>query len=166
MLPPLKHIGRIAGKHGYKGTVSVALNTAALAKEIKKGNFIFIEIDGKGVPFLIEAWNKEASLLHLKDIQTEWHADMITGLDICIEEKNPVDTAVQEDDDIIGWSVKDAEAGLLGTIEAIEDYPAGPMLMVTGKQELLIPLVDEWITKADSALKTLHLKLPEGFTEI
>ena len=50
-------------------------------------------------------------------------------------------------------------------IKAIEEYPGHPMLVVIGEnREILIPLIEDWITNLDEESRTLQMTLPEGLT--
>jgi len=55
--PPLTLVGKIHGKHGYDGRLSIEC-FATSNKIISKGNYLFVVIDGKGVPFCITDVNK------------------------------------------------------------------------------------------------------------
>ena len=167
MIPPLTRIGRISAKHGFKGEVSIALDDSSLSKNIKKGNFLFIEFDGKGVPFLIENCSDGGSVVKLADIDTEEAAKEIIGFTLFLEKNKVKENKQPGFDHLIGFSIKDEDSDFTATISQIEIYPQGPMLEVLSNDKtFLIPLVEEWITEIDEDNKRIGMRLPAGLTEI
>ena len=167
MIPPLTHIGRIAGKHGFRGELNLALEDESLAKSIKKGNFLFIELDGKGVPFLIEGISENASVVKLADIDTEEDAKSLAGNPVLIESTKVKQHATFSWDHLKHFIVSDTQSDFLGEIEQVETYPQGPILVVKSKGKThLIPLVDGWISNIDEAKKHIFMELPPGLTEL
>ncbi len=168
MIPPLTRIGRIAGKHGFKGEMNLALEDESVAKYFKKGNFLFIEIDGKGVPFLIEGVSGNASVIKLADIDKEEDVKTLTGQPILLESNKVKQSFVFSWNHLRGFTVKDTDLFFEGIIEQIELYPQGPMMLVKttiGKSHL-IPIVEEWIVRIEEEKKEIFMKLPEGLTEL
>lgn len=167
MIPPLTRIGRISAKHGFKGEVSIALDDSSLTKNIKKGNFLFIEFDGKGVPFLIENCSDGGYIVKLADIDSEEAAKEIVGLAILLEKGKVKDSIIPGFDQLTGFIVQDEDSGFTATITQIEIYPQGPMLEVScDDKKFLIPLVEEWITRIDEDNKRINMRLPAGLTDI
>lgn len=167
MIPPLTRIGRISAKHGYKGEVSVALDDSSLSKNIKKGNFLFVEFDGKGVPFLIENCSDGSSVVKLADIDSEEAAKELIGASILLEKSKVKESVILGFDHLVGFEVYDEDADFNATITQIEIYPQGPMLEVSSNEKkMLIPLVEDWITEIDEDKKRIGMRLPAGLTEI
>jgi len=77
--PPLTLVGKIHAKHGYDGRLSIEC-FATSNKIISKGNYLFVIIDGKGVPFCITDVNKSQELIKLRGIDTEEKAKALIGL--------------------------------------------------------------------------------------
>jgi ribosomal 30S subunit maturation factor RimM len=57
---------------------------------------------------------------------------------------------------------------IIGQIQAVEEYPAGWMLVIKNSTdpEFLIPWVDDWFIEADENKKIVELDLPEGLLEL
>lgn len=69
--------------------------------------------------------------------------------------------------DVIGFTVVDANLGELGTVENFYELPQQDMLAMRYQgQEVLIPVVDEIVTRADHATKQVHVNLPEGLLDV
>lgn len=167
MIPPLTRIGRISAKHGYKGEVSIALENSSHYKNIKKGNFLFIEFDGKGVPFLIDACSDGGNVVKLADIDTEEAAKSIIGAQIWIEKSKVKQSIVAGFDHLTGFTIKDSDSAFTATITKVEMYPQGPIMEVlSGETTHLIPLVEDWISEIDEEKNIIVMRLPAGLTEL
>ena len=69
---------------------------------------------------------------------------------------------------LVGWAVRDAREGLLGTVAGIEEKPAQSLLSVACPDgaTLLIPLVDEFIASIDEDAREITMELPVGLTQL
>jgi 16S rRNA processing protein RimM len=167
MIPPLTRIGRISAKHGFKGEVSIAPDDASLINNIKKGNFLFIEFDGKGVPFLIENCSAGGLVVKLSDIDSEQAAKEIIGASVLLEKTKVKKSKAPGFDHLTGFSIRDTETDFTALITKIEIYPQGPMLEVLSMDKtFLIPLVEAWIKEIDEDNRCISMQLPDGLTEI
>jgi 16S rRNA processing protein RimM len=166
MMPKLHTIGRVAGKHGYNGEISLFLNRQIATDSIKKGNFLFIEFDGKGVPFLIEQFRKTAGIVKLVDISSADAADELEGRSILLETTGDEKEA-EAGSDLHGFSLFTAEGKLAGNIAAIEEYPAGPMLVIEQEDKTyLVPFVEDWVVEINTKIKRVVMDFPEGLTDL
>jgi 16S rRNA processing protein RimM len=68
---------------------------------------------------------------------------------------------------VIGFKVIDEVAGPIGVLESVMDQgPQDIFIIRFGTREILLPVSDEIILKADRKNKTLHVKAPEGLLAI
>jgi 16S rRNA processing protein RimM len=165
MLPKLHSAGRVAGKHGFSGELHLALNSDIDSKSIQQGNFLFVEFDGKGVPFLIESWREKSRIVKLIDVNDSTRASELEGKTLLLEAPH-----FEEEDNegsLVGFAVK-VDNTIIGQIQAVEEYPAGWMLVIKNSTdpEFLIPWVDNWFIEADENKKIVELDLPEGLLEL
>lgn len=167
MIPPLTIIGRIAKKHGYRGEVSLELSNRDHASLIKKGDFLFLHFDGKGVPFFIESFKASSLVIKLQDVETEAQALQMEGLTISLPAQAVPKSQAQQPD-WLGFEVHTHQGLSLGPIIEVHDYPQGPMLEVglPNQPTRLIPWVEEWIIDVQPKKKTIVIQLPEGFLDI
>lgn len=168
MLPQLHTIGRVAGKHGFHGDLVLHFEDESYAKAIEQGDFLFVVIDGKGVPFLIERYSPKSGIVKLADVDSTEQATELEGLPIQTE--NPVKEADSDSFDpdmLIGWELLNGDEQHVGTIAATEEYPAGTMLVVENNQKsFLIPVEPDWILELNEEDQYLILDFPEGLTEL
>jgi 16S rRNA processing protein RimM len=162
--------GFISKPHGFDGELILAFRTGE-AEDYVKVNFIFIEIEGKPVPFSVEGIrsHKNDIVVKLEDVNSEAEAKKLTGKKIFIEED---ETLTIDDDDVnwdslVGYKIVEAAHGTLGKLEKIEEYPQQLIAhcIVNGK-EVLFPLNEDFISKIDRKKKELHLQLPEGLLDV
>ena len=167
MIPPLTRIGRISAKHGYKGEISIALADSSNFKNIRKGNFLFVEFDGKGVPFLIENCSDGGNVVKLADIETEEEAKSIIGAPLWIEKSKGKQSIVPGFDHLEGFTIKDSDSDFKACITKVEMYPQGPIMeALSGETTHLIPLVEDWITEINEEKKVIGMRLPTGLTDL
>lgn len=158
--PPLEIIGKIVSRHGFKGDVVVDWYIEDI--EINKGDFLFVLIDEKGVPFSIEEIKGENNILHLNYINTEEEASKVLGCEIGIEGE-----LIEEvEGDWINFQVYDKD-NLIGTLIRWEEYPQQTMLIIENQdsEEILIPYVEDWLIEVSEISQVIRLKLPEGLVE-
>ena len=167
VIPQITIIGRIAKKHGYRGEVVLDISKPLFSPHIKKGDFLFLIYDGKGVPFFIEDFRSNALVIKLQDIHSEQDALSIEGVQVALP-SHLEDHSQNESNSLVNYQIETAHGVHLGTVLRIEPWPAAPMLVVLTplQNEMLIPLVEEWVVSQNDDKKLLTLALPDGFTEI
>jgi ribosomal 30S subunit maturation factor RimM len=84
MLPPITTaVGKIVSKHGFKGNLNINLKSDFF-EDITEGDYLFVIIDQKGVPFLIESLNSTKQIVKLQFVDTEQQAIDLVGKEIGI----------------------------------------------------------------------------------
>jgi len=158
--PPLESIGKIVSRHGFKGDVVVEWFIDDI--EISKGDFLFVIIDEKGVPFSIKEIKGENNILHLEFINSEKEAAQVVGCEIAIE----ADDIEQVEGEWQDFSVYNNEI-FIGKLLRWEEYPQQTMLIIqkSDSEEILIPFVEEWLIEVSENLQLIRLNLPEGLVE-
>lgn len=158
--PPLEIIGKIVSRHGFKGDVVVDWYIDNI--EINKGDFLFIVIDEKGVPFSIEEIKGENNIIHLEYINSEQDASKILGCEIGIEGE----LLEEVEGDWINFQVFNG-THLIGTLIRWEEYPQQTMLIIENQnsEEILIPYVEDWLIDVSEKSQVIRLNLPEGLVE-
>lgn len=164
-LPQLYTVGRVAGKHGFSGEVSLLADDEQYLRTLKKGDFLFVEFDKKGVPFLIESISAGGRIVKLADIDSENTASALLGKNILSPDEQNRET--HDWDSLNDFHIQISGSNLKGQIISIEEYPAGPMIVATIKgNEVLIPAVEEWIEEIDEVNSTITISIPEGLLDL
>lgn len=166
------YLGKIAKKFSFKGEVLIYLDTdePELYQNLES---IFVGFGKDLVPFFIES-----SSLHkndflrakLEDVNSEEDADRILGSEVYL----PLSMLPELEGnqfyfhEIIGFTAKDTNIGIIGTITEINDSGAQAIFIIINEdgKEILIPIIDEFIEKVDRTNKTIVLKTPEGLVDL
>jgi len=80
--PPLEIVGKIVSRHGFKGEVVIDWHIEDI--ELHKGDFLFIIIDEKGVPFSVKEIKGDNNIILFEYIESEDDASIILGCEIGI----------------------------------------------------------------------------------
>ena len=70
--------------------------------------------------------------------------------------------------EIIGFKIIDLKIGIVGKISNIDSQTPQTIALVENdkKQQIIIPLVDEFIIKIDNSNQEITVNLPDGMTEL
>jgi 16S rRNA processing protein RimM len=168
MMNKLTDIGFISKAHGFGGEVLCVLNEG---NELS-GNtrFLFVTLEGKPVPFLIEYFKarNDAFLIKFEDVNDETTAKKITGLRLASEQ----DLFHASSDqlawaDLVGYALQDKNFGPMGTLLSVEEYPEQLVgRCIIREKEVLFPLNDAFVEEIDDDQKRILLDLPEGLLDI
>lgn len=163
-------IGQIIKPHGIHGEMSFDIKADILDNEVVP--FLIFELDGIMVPFAVESYrtkSKSTGALKLEGVASEIEAKQFSGLTIYIQEQfleEVEDTAI-ELDYFVGFTLIDEEAGELGVIHEVDQTTDNALFVILKEDdELLIPVVEEYILGIDHQLKTITVLLPEGLLEL
>lgn len=165
--PPLTLVGKIHAKHGFDGRLTIEC-FATSNKIIQKGNYLFVIIDGKGVPFCISEVNKTQEIIKFKGIDTEAKAKALVGLSFGVPSTKKM-SVIPQTNALVGFVVHDENSGYQGKITQVETLPQGMMFTTVGvdpNNPVLIPLVETWITRIEEKTSTIYMELPEGLIEL
>ena len=101
------------------------------------------------------------------DIDT---AEKLAGCHCLVRRADLPESALEASEaDWTGWQVRDARAGLLGAVSAIEEMPGQTMLEVAavdGDRTILIPLVDEFVVSMDEDARLIEVDVPSGLLDL
>ncbi len=157
----LQVVGRIARKHGFNGLLKAFPTDANSVFPIQEKEFLFVEFDGKGVPFFVESWDEDSGILQLENVTNEADAAALEGKNILL----PADLIQEEESEWQGFQVHDETYGPLGALTRIDAYPGQDMLVVwTEKGELLIPA--PLVMEVDEKSRIIHTNLPDGYLDM
>ena len=167
-----KHIllGKITKVHGFEGAVTIRLERS-FSDNILKMESVFIETDGRPVPFFIE-YSEQPDLLTLRLKFTDYDSiekvKEFTGCKLYSTESSISEFQIENTPDLIDFEVFSAEDSLLGVITGIIKNPGQLLLSVlsgSGK-EILLPLHENLIKEIDAKKKIVRMIIPEGISDI
>lgn len=164
-------LGHVSKLHGVKGEVVIVLDVDD-ASRYKKLESVFVEINRQLVPFFIDGIsikNKHA-IVKFDGMDTTDQAGMINNAEVFL----PLSFLPKLNEnkfyfhEIIGFTVNDKNLGNIGTVEAVLEYPGQNIIQVrdSNKNEILIPLRNEFIIKVDGGNKSMEVNTPEGLIDV
>jgi 16S rRNA processing protein RimM len=164
-------LGYIVRTHGVKGQV-VAFFDVDYPEDYEELESVFLQLNGKLVPFFISALDIQPNgriILKFEDIDSIVEAEKLKNTPLYL----PLDQLPELDEDqfyfheVIGYTVIDEQLGELGTIREIYEMPYQDLMAMDYQGvEVLIPVQDELILRADKAARKLYVNLPEGLVDI
>ncbi|MCB9222842.1 MAG: ribosome maturation factor RimM [Crocinitomicaceae bacterium] len=164
-------LGSVAKLHGYKGEVSLFLDVDD-PQEYKRLESVFVEIDGKLIPFFLEYLhlrNKGFAVAKFETIDSEKKATMLLKCGLYL----PLDLLPETEEnefyyfEIENFKVIDEKHGDIGIVQHVIDLSGNPIIQIDKDGiEILIPKQDEFILKVDWDNETLYIKAPEGLIDM
>lgn len=165
------YLGKITKKYSFKGEVLLKIDTdqPSYYKKIKS---LFIYKENKLTLHKIEVarFHKD-SLLRLKfeGINSEKEANSIINCDIYLPINNlPILTGNKfYYHDVINYLIIDEDFGEIGKIISIKENISQDLFVIDhNKNEVLIPIHDEFIVEVDKKKKQIIVKTPEGLIDL
>ncbi len=158
-------IGRIVNTHGIKGELKVKASTDFIEERLKKGQHVYIDDHGQLIAMKVQGYrfHKEHVLVSFQD-----HLDinMVEKYKGCLiyadKDINLLDEGEYYIGDLIGCQVYNY-GELIGTVRDVQLYDHHDVLVVVGKQRILIPYVEAFVKKEDIDHKCIDVELIEGF---
>jgi 16S rRNA processing protein RimM len=163
-------IGYILKPHGLNGAVNIRMDADDPIK-YKGMESVIVKIGNNLVPFLISSLkiNGEKGILQLQDVNSKEDADELNSCPLLlpIEQLPKLSGNQFYYHDVIGYKIVDQGKEDLGIIEHI--FTEGNQDLISMKykeKEVLIPITNEIVIRADHSKKVVYVKLPEGILEI
>lgn len=166
--------------HGLKGEMNATVDIDLEFLEEKYP--IVVDIDGAFVPFFVESVRPkgaEAALIKLEDVDFDEAASQFVNKLIWARKSDLADflqleeAELLDDDDLLGFIVKDMDGSLLGKVKYIDTNTINTLMVVENDSsenedtnEIFIPLVDDFITEIDTDNKLIIVDLPEGLLDL
>ncbi len=109
-------------------------------------------------------------LLLFEGVSSPEQARQLAGGEISVptEEAFPAPEGYYYSHQIEGWRCEDSRGRPLGTVGALEETPAGPLLTVRtpGGRAVLVPFVAAIVAAVDAGGRRIVLEPPEGLFEL
>lgn len=164
-------LGYIVKSHGTKGQLVFHLDVD-YPEEYEDLESVFLDIKGELIPYFIESFNlqkKGRAIVQLDGLDTMEKALALIGTSLFM----PLDTLEELEEnqfyyhEIQGFEVLDENLGMLGTVREVYSVATQNLIALDYQgSEVLIPIVEGIVLKADRQKKVVLVKLPEGLLEV
>lgn len=163
-------LGKITKISGYEGTVTVRTERN-FAGKIPEAESVFLEIEGRPVPFLIEYIEQvsDGSLrLKFEDYDSYEKVKEFAGCNVLLSVSSLIPDSGHSSDDLSGFTIESAEGKNLGKISEIIENPGQLLLRVNDlhEKEFLIPFHEDLIVSVDPVQKKIIMIIPEGLIDL
>ncbi|TVR42624.1 MAG: 16S rRNA processing protein RimM [Bacteroidia bacterium] len=167
------YLGYIIKTVGIEGELAVFIDVDD-PESYEVMESVFVDIDGKLVPFFIEEITikstKGDALIKMEEVEDVDGARHLCQRDMYLplEYLPPLpDEQKFYYHDLAGYTVFDRAGEEIGIVREILDYPGNPVFsIVKADQEILIPVADELIIKINKDKKKIVLNPPEGLLDL
>lgn len=163
-------LGRITKISGFEGAVAVKLEKT-FTENIPLLESVFLEIDGKPVPFFISEYEYPgAGILKLKfeDYETIEKVTEFINCFIFLTAPPTGNSIADNLIDLIGYSVLSVDNTLIGVVSDFIRNPGQWLLSIQSEEnkEILIPLHEDFIESLDHEAKKIVMDIPEGLLDL
>jgi len=164
-------LGYIVKSHGTKGQLMFYLDVD-YPEDYEDLESVFVEIKGELVPYFVENFNlqkQSRAIVQLEEVDTMEKAQSLVGSPLHM----PLDTLEELEDDqfyyheIKGFEVIDEHRGRLGVVKEVYSVSTQNLLVLDHNGiEVLIPIVEDIVLKADRKKNQVLVNLPDGLLEV
>lgn len=172
----LIEVGKILKLHGLNGEMNAQVDNPVF-DDVKKCPYLVCEIDGIFVPFFINSYrfrSDTSMLISFDGIDSQEKATEFCGNTLYFDrrcftkkEAEEYDTAVEEEESFIGYTIIDNELGTLGKVVDIDDQTVNVLFIVEYKgAEIMIPAAEDLIDNIDDENQTITMNLPQGLINL
>lgn len=163
-------LGYVIKKHGSQGAVSIFLDVDS-PEEYSELESVFVQIDQKLVPFFVEyiQIRGDKAVIKFEDIDDAPAAEQLKskGLYLPLSALPELDEGQFYYHEIEGYQVLDEQLGAIGTATTVVTTAMQDLLVVDHKgTEVLVPINDEVVIRADHENRSLHIHMPDGLLDI
>jgi 16S rRNA processing protein RimM len=163
-------LGKITKVHGYEGAVTIRLERN-FSDNIPEMESVFIETDGRPVPFFIE-YVEQPDNLTIKMKFSGYNSDVaikeFVGCKLFLTKLNPYIAPVENHMGLVGYEVFSEEEISFGIITEIIENPGQLLLNIVSDsgKHILLPLHEDLIDEIDIEKRIIRMIIPDGIADI
>ncbi len=160
-------IGKIVNTHGIKGELKVKSLTDFPEERFAKGQIVTIRFQNQNIEMevLKHRYHKGHILVAFKDYEDINLVEKYKGCDLyCDKDPSLLDEGEYYVDDLIGCQVYNYDQ-YIGDVSDVQLYDHHDILVVQGKQRIMIPYVEAFVKEEDIDHKRINVELIEGFID-
>lgn len=156
---PTQKVGFVLKTHGFNGQLKIDLEDDFIPKD-----FLYLSINDKFVPFTIEHFNLNASIVKLKGFNSaEAVADLI-GLTILELSEAMPDS---DEPDYSGYDILDKITGISYPVTSMVYLPNNTLIEFrVGFKDALVPFHEDIILSINDDEKIITAEFPDGILDL
>lgn len=161
-------LGKISRKHGYKGELNIKLDISSFSF-LRKLDHAFVKIDNTLIPYFISSLrfkNNNVALVKFEDVNSENEASLMIGKKVYL----PIEKLPEKERNRISYlhfTVVDNTYGKIGKIIDIQNNQTQSLFVIAYQEkEVLVPIVDQFITNIDLEKREIYIKTPPGLIDL
>jgi 16S rRNA processing protein RimM len=163
-------LGTISKLHGYEGAVTVRLEKAII-ECIPEPESVFLEIEGKPVPFFIadlEYPGSDILWLKFEGYESIQKVQEFTGCRVFLTTGEIEILPAEHFGNLKGYRIFSLENRSIGRVIEIIENPGQILLNINAGRgrEILIPLHENLIISTDNKKKIIKMDLPDGLIDL
>lgn len=166
-------IGKTGKSHGVNGAIRIFVDERYL-DDFLVTDLVFIEIEGKKLPFFIEdIFEANDLLVKFEEVDSPEVAHRYSGKAVFMREADLQPLAAElpstdaQFERYVGYLIFDKRIGLIGAIDAVIELPQQFLASVSyNGKEVLLPIHPDLIGRVDHQLRQIWMDLPTGILEI
>jgi 16S rRNA processing protein RimM len=164
----LHYFGKVVKTHGIEGELHI-LCEPDLSEIVIKEEVLFLEYEGIALPFYINSikmLNSGAFLISFLDYDKIGLVKRFVSCKVFI---NPKDKStipeVFDERALISYTFIDINLGELGVLEDVIFKQQNLFVLNRDGNEILLPVISEFISEINHSAKEVYLELPEGIID-
>jgi 16S rRNA processing protein RimM len=163
-------LGKITKINGFEGAVTVRTERNFSGK-IPDTESVFLEIDGRPVPFFIEYMEQfpDGSIrMKFEDYDSSEKIKEFAGCNVLISADGQDLSVASETGDLVGFRVLSENGEDIGIVKELISNPGQFILRVSDTlgKEILLPLHEDLIVGIDQDRKTITMTIPDGLLDL
>lgn len=165
-------VGKLGKPHGISGAFRFLLHRELKSKKKFPSHFM-IQQKGSFLPWFIKEveWlGFSEGFILFEEISTPEKAKQYSTSQLFLSEKDVASFFKKDVSGInylVGYKAMDEKEGELGVVGEVIENPGQILCLVKkGVDEIMIPFVEEFISKIDKRKKEITFNLPEGLLEL
>lgn len=163
-------IGKIVATHGLAGDLIIT-HLAGKKAWLKAGDVLFVALRKDSyIPFFVSTVKSvlpDELIIHFEDTDNVEAAKKLVSREIFVEENILVKSGADSPLLWIGFTLVDAAVGEIGLIKDVYQTRNQWLAEVDYKgSEVLVPLIEPVLQKADVKAKKVFVALPDGLLEV
>lgn len=163
-------VGRVVRPHGNRGHVVVAPDTDFGEERFRVAATVYVQRHEAVVPLTVGAsrWQAGRWIVGFGGVESIDAAESLRGaeLRVAAETLRPLGSGAYYVHDLVGCDVRTIAGHHVGRVTEVNFGSGAPMLVISGKGEVLVPFADAICRRIDLAARVIEIDPPEGLVEL